>query len=118
MEETQQAQAEQPQLPPILDQIKEYAETRFKLAKYKTIEKSTSVAASLVTVVVVAFSGIMTFMFLTFTIALLLGDALGAAWKGFGIVTLFYLLIAIIAIAAKSTIEKPIVNLLISKIFK
>jgi ABC-type sugar transport system permease subunit len=111
-------EAEQPPQPPILDQLKEYAETRFKLAKYKTIEKSTSVAASLVTVVVVAFSAIMAFMFFTFTIALLLGDALGAAWKGFGIVTLFYVLIVVIAVAAKSAIEKPIVNLLISKIFK
>jgi len=111
-------EAEQPLQPNILDQLKEYVETRVTLGKYKAIEKSTSVAASLVTVIVVAFSAIMTFMFFTFTIALLLGEALGAAWKGFGIVTLFYLLIAIIAIAAKSAFEKPIVNLLISKIFK
>jgi len=111
-------EAEQPLQPNILDQLKEYVETRVTLGKYKAIEKSTSVAASLVTVIVVAFSAIMTFMFFTFTIALLLGEALGAAWKGFGIVTLFYLLIAIIAIAAKSAFEKPIINLLISKIFK
>ena len=111
-------EAEQPPQPNILDQLKEYVETRVTLGKYKAIEKSSAVAASLVTIVVVAFSAIMAFMFFTFTIALLLGDVLGAAWKGFGIVTLFYVLIAVIAVAAKSTIEKPIVNLLISKIFK
>jgi len=111
-------EAEQPPQPNILDQLKDYVETRVTLGKYKAIEKSTSVAASLVTIVVVAFSAIMAFMFFTFTVALLLGDLLGAAWKGFGIVTLFYVLIAVIAVAAKSTIEKPIVNLLISKIFK
>lgn len=111
-------EAEQPPQPNILDQLKEYVETRVTLGKYKAIEKSTSVAASLVTVVVIVFSLIMTFMFFTFTVALLLGELLGASWKGFGIVTLFYLLIAVIVIAAKSSFEKPIVNLLISKIFK
>jgi hypothetical protein len=116
MEENKQA--EQPPQPNVLDQLKEYAETRLKLAKYKTIEKSASVAASLVSVVVIAFSLILTFMFATFTLALFLGDVLGAAWKGFGIVALFYLLIAVFVIAAKSTFERPIVNLLISKIFK
>jgi len=116
MEEEKKAE-QQPQ-PNILDQVKEYAETRFTLAKYKTIEKSTSVAASLVTVVVIVFSLLLTFLFATFTLALYLGDVLGAAWKGFGIIALFYLLIALIVITAKKSIEKPIVNLLISKIFK
>ncbi len=116
MEETKEA--EQQLQAPILDQLKEYVETRFTLSKYKAIEKSTSVAASLVTVVVVTISLLLTFLFATFTLALFLGEVLGAAWKGFGIVALFYLIIALIFIFAKNKVEKPIVNLLISKIFK
>jgi len=107
-----------PPQPPILDQIKEYAETRFKLSKYKAIEKGTSVIASIVTDVVIVVCGLLAFLFATFTLALFLGDVLGAAWKGFGIVALFYLAIVLVFAFAKASIEKPIVNLLISKIFK
>lgn len=118
MMEEKKEETQQPPQQPILEQLKEYAETRFTLSKYKVIEKSTSVAASIVTDVVIAISGVLAFLFFTFTLALYLGHVLGAAWKGFGIVTLFYLLIAVIFIVAKKSIEKPIVNMLISKIFK
>jgi hypothetical protein len=103
---------------PILEQIKEYAETRFKLSKYKIIEKSTSLVASLVTAVIVAVSGLLAFILFILTLALLIGEALGAAWKGFGVMTLVCVLLAVIVIAAKKSFEKPIINSLISKILK
>ncbi|QJD96630.1 hypothetical protein HH214_12430 [Mucilaginibacter robiniae] len=116
MEEKKEPQ--QPQQPPVLDQLKEYVETRIQLGKYKAIEKSSSVAASLVTDVVAAVCGVLFLLFFFITLALLLGSVLGAAWKGFGIVTLLYLIIAFVVIKMKPVIQKSIINLLINKIFK
>lgn len=119
MEENKEGtQQEQPPQRPVLEQLKEYAETRFTLSKYKAIEKGTSVAASLVTDVIVAICGVLFFLFATFTLALGLGSAMGAAWKGFGVVALLYLAIVLIFVFAKTSIRKFIVNLLISKMFK
>lgn len=117
MEEEKQAPP-QPQQPPILDQLKEYAETRFKLSKYKVIEKSTSVIAGIVTDIVIIMSLVLTFLFASFTLALFLGELFHSYWKGFGCVALLYLLIAVVMMVAKGSFERPIINVLIKKIFK
>ncbi|OKS89051.1 phage holin family protein [Mucilaginibacter polytrichastri] len=103
--------------PPILEQLTEYAETRIKLTKYKVIEKSTSVAAGVVTDVAIMISLLLTFLFASFTLALFLADVFHSYWKGFGAVALIYLLIAIIVMSAKGNFKRPIVNALIKKIF-
>jgi hypothetical protein len=103
--------------PPIMEQLTEYAETRIKLTKYKVIEKSTSVAAGVVTDMAIVISLILTFMFASFTLALYLAEVLHSFWQGFGIVTLLYLFIGIIVMLARGSFKKPIVNALIRKIF-
>lgn len=107
----------EPQQPPVLEQLREYAETRIKLSKYKVIEKSTSVIAGLVTDIAIVISLLLTFLFASFTLALFLADVFHSYWKGFGAVALIYLLIAVVVMAAKSSFQKPIVNTLIKKIF-
>jgi ABC-type sugar transport system permease subunit len=103
---------------PVLDQLREYAETRIKLSKYKAIEKSTSIAASVVTDVVIAVCMVLTFLFLSFTLALFLGEVVyHSNWKGFGTVGLFYLLIALVVMFAKDSFKKPIINALVKKLF-
>ena len=103
--------------PPIIDQIREYAETRIKLSKYKLIEKSTSVIAGVVTGAVLVISLMLTFLFASFTLALFLADCFHSYWKGFGAVALIYLIIAIIIMLAKGSFKRPIVNGLIKMIF-
>jgi hypothetical protein len=105
-------------LPPIIDQLKDYAETRIKLAKYQAIEGGTSIAASLIADVAVFISMVLAFMFASFTLAFLLGSLFGATWIGFGCVAIIYLIIALVVKAYKQKMEKPIVNAIISKIFK
>lgn len=114
----EEKKAPQPPQPPIIDQLKEYAETRFKLSKYKVIEKSTSVIASLVRDVVTIMALVLTFLFASFTLALFLGEVFHSYWKGFGCVALLYLLFAIIIMSAKKSFEKPIINVFIKKIFQ
>jgi hypothetical protein len=101
---------------PIIDQLKEYVETRVKLAKYKVIDSSSSIVAGLITDIVIAFAALLAFLFASFTLALFLGDLFNSYWKGFGVVALFYLLIAIIVVVAKKSFEKSIINAFIKKI--
>jgi 4-hydroxybenzoate polyprenyltransferase len=104
--------------PPIMDQLKEYAETRIKLAKYQAIEGSSTVAAGLMADVAVIISTLLAFLFASFTLALYLGNVFGAYWMGFGCVAVLYLIIALIIKANKQRIEKLLANEFVQKIFK
>ena len=104
--------------PPILDQLKDYAETRIKLAKYQAVEGGSSILASLIADTVTIISMVFAFIFASVTLAFYLGDVFGANWKGFGCVALIYLLIAIFIKMYKKKLERPLVNAFIQKIFK
>ena len=104
--------------PPLIDQLKEYAEVRFKLAKYKAIDGGSTIFASLIADVVVVISMVLAFVFASFTLAFYLAQVLNSYWEGFGCVALLYLLIAIIIKLNKKSIEKPIANAFVQKIFK
>ena len=105
-------------LPPIIDQLKEYAETRIKLAKYQAIEGGSSVAASLIADGVAIGSAVLAFVFASCTLAYYLAQLLNSNWEGFGCVAVIYLIIALAIKANKKALEKPIVNAFIRKIFK
>ena len=104
--------------PPIIDQLKDYAETRIKLAKYQAIEGGSSIAAGLVTDVVIVVSMVLAFVFASLTLAFYLSEVLHATWAGFGCVAILYLIIALCIKYNRKNIEKPIVNAIIQKIFK
>src|ERR1700742_1868345 len=104
--------------PPIIDQLKEYAETRIKLAKYQAIEGGTSIAAGLAADVVVFISAVLAFIFASVTVAYLIGKLVHADWIGFGCVALIYLIIAIVVKVKKKVLERPIINALIKRIFR
>ncbi|MET3977647.1 hypothetical protein ABIB62_000214 [Mucilaginibacter sp. UYP25] len=103
---------------PIVDQIKDYAETRFKLIKYEVIERSTSIIADVIIEIVIIITGVLTFLFASFTLALFLADILHSYWQGFGCVALLYLLITVLVMVAKRGFERPIINAMIRKLFK
>jgi hypothetical protein len=103
---------------PIIDQLKDYAETRFKLLKYEVIERSTSIVADLITDIVIILALLLTFLFASFTLALFLSGVLHSYWQGFGCVALLYLLIAVLVMVAKRSFERPIINAMIRKLFK
>ena len=104
--------------PPIIDQLREYAETRIKLAKYQAIEGGTSIAASIIADVVTIISMVLAFIFASFTLAFYLAQVLTSYWEGFGCVALIYLIIALAVKYNKKSLEKPVGNAIIQKIFK
>lgn len=109
-------QEEQPQS--LFDQLKEYAEIRYKIAKFKAIDRGSTIAGGLVADVVVALGSLLAFIFASFTLAYYLAEVLGSTWKGFGCVALIYLFIAVVVKLAKKSIERPIANTIVRKIFK
>lgn len=109
---------EQQPVRPILEQFKEYAETRLKLFKYEAIERGTSMVADVVTDIVIIVLCLLTFLFLSFTIALWLGSLMNSYWEGFGCVTVFYALIAIVMMVAKRGVQRPLINIMVKKLFK
>jgi hypothetical protein len=103
---------------PLFDQLREYAELRFKLAKYQAIDGGASIFASLIADAVVAISMLLAFIFASFTLAFYLAEVLQSYWGGFGCVAFLYLLIATVIKLNKRALEKPIANTFVKKIFK
>ena len=102
---------------PIIEQVKQYLDTYIKLARYRAIQRGTSIMAGMITDIFIILGLSITFLFISLTLALYLGEVFHSEWKGFGLVAIVYLIIiAIIAIFRKN-MERPIMNALIKKLF-
>ncbi|AYL98318.1 phage holin family protein [Mucilaginibacter celer] len=107
-----------PPVPPIIEQLKEYAELRFKLLKYEAIEGGTSILASIIADVVVVISMVLAFLFASVTLGFYLATVFHSYWAGFGCVAVLYFLIAMFIKIFKRNLERPLINIFIQKIFK
>jgi len=103
---------------PIIDQVKEYVETYIQLTRLKAVEKGTSIIASIVADIFIVLCLSVTCIFALTTLAFYLSDVFNSFWKGFGTVTLLCLLIVIIIAIARKALERPIINVLLNRIFK
>lgn len=103
---------------PLFEQLKDYAEIRLKLAKYKAIDSGSTIFASLIADVVVALSILLAFIFASFTLAFYLAEVFQSNWKGFGSTAVLYLIMALIIKFNKAGFEKPIANAFVVKFFK
>ncbi|HVW14645.1 MAG TPA: phage holin family protein [Mucilaginibacter sp.] len=104
--------------PPILDQLKEYVETRVKLAKYEAIDQGAKIAASIIVDVIVSVCFLLAFLFVSLTIACALSILLGSYWAGFGAMAIIYLIIAFIVMKRKGKMQPKLQNLFIKNFFK
>ncbi|RYY07846.1 MAG: phage holin family protein [Sphingobacteriaceae bacterium] len=105
--------------PPIIEQIKEYVETKIRLVKYKAIDQATGILASVIAYAIVAVLGLFILIFFSITLALLLGSLIGSYWAGFGCVTLLYIILAALVFILKAKyIEAPLIGFFITKFFK
>ncbi|MFD2872552.1 hypothetical protein ACFS5N_08745 [Mucilaginibacter ximonensis] len=114
MEEAKKEEQQQP----VLDQLKDYAEIKLKLAKYKAIDSGSTIFASLIADVAVAITMLLAFVFASFTLAFYLAEVFQSDWKGFGATAILYLLIALIVKFNKAGFEKPLANAFVMKFFK
>jgi hypothetical protein len=107
------------QSPDLFALLKEYIATRVELARLTAIERLTVVASNLITDTFVFITGILTFLFASFTLALWLGELTHSYAAGFGIVTLMYLVLALTVVFLKDKIVDNYLNdFLVKRIFK
>ena len=104
--------------PPIIDQLKDYVETRIKLAKLQAVEGSSTFTASIIADLAVIVCILLAFIFASFTLAFYLGKLFNADWIGFGCVAVLYFLFAVVVKMNKQWIENSIANELIKKILR
>jgi len=81
----------------LASQLKAYVNTEIELAKLMAAEKLSKVFSNLVAEIFASFVFLLCLLFASFTVAYLVGECAGAIWIGFLAVTLFYLLLGIIA---------------------
>jgi hypothetical protein len=102
----------------LVDDAKGFLEARAEYTRLYLVEKVSKVFADLVTSTAVIVCFILAFLFGSVTLALYLSDVLGSYAGGFGCVSLFYILLAIIVYLTKNKyIEKAIINVAIRKYF-
>ena len=119
MPETQtQTQEERKVTPDLIALLKEFIATKVELTRLTIIERLTVVVSGLITDSFVLITGLLTFLFASFTLALYLGEQFNSYALGFGIVTLIYLTLAVIAFLAKNKLEeKYLHNFMVKRIF-
>ena len=102
----------------LVDDAKGFLEARVEYTRLYIVEKASKIFADLVTSTAVIVCFILAFLFGSVTLALYLSDLLGSYAGGFGCVSLFYILLAIIVYLTKDKyIEKAIINVAIRKYF-
>lgn len=92
-----------------------YVDTRIDLLKLDLQTKLKSILVSTVHGVLLGLVGLMVLLFLNVFIALLLNDVLDSHFWGFGIVTLFYLILLIILLVG---LDKKVFQGIADKAFR
>jgi len=103
---------------PIIEQVKQYVETRIKLLKYESIDRASSIIAEVITDAIMIILLFVTFIFFSLTLALFAAHLLFSYWEGFGCVTLLYLIIVAVARVLNISIQNKLIGIFIKKIFK
>lgn len=100
----------------LFSQSKDYIDTRLELYKLKLIDKSSSVASSIVSIVALFVVFFIFFIVLNIGIALLIGDLVGKSYWGFLILAAFYGIVGFVLFSKRNKIFKtPIAKTFIGK---
>jgi hypothetical protein len=102
--------------PNILDQLKEYFETRYKLLKYEAVESGASAFSTIITDLVMVIVFTIAMMGFSAALAFWLSEITGSYWKGFGITAFIYFFISTLVKFFKISIERVLINVFIRKI--
>jgi hypothetical protein len=100
------------------DLLVDYTEKRIELVKLEAIEKTAIVGGLSASFLLIILFSFMSIMFLSVMMGFLLADITGSMLKGFGLLALFYVLLLILVIVFRTSISKPISNLLVRVLVK
>jgi hypothetical protein len=101
---------------PLLQRAEEYGKTTLELLKLKSLDKVATLAAALISRLIL-ISILVFFVFtLTVAIALWLGDELGKNYYGFLIVASFYALLGIVLFLVRPFIKTSVNNSIVKQL--
>lgn len=101
----------------LYEKAKVYAETSLNLLALNVIDKTADVLSTLVSRIFIAIAVAMFTLFLNLGIGLYIGELLDQYYLGFLIVSVFYLVVALVLYGFKEQlIESPLANLIITKL--
>ncbi|MCX2485250.1 phage holin family protein [Pedobacter sp. MR2016-24] len=102
----------------LFEVIQLYAKNRVEYFRILILEKSASILADVITGTTVIICFTLAFILGMVTLACFLAAELNSYPAGFGIVTVLFLLIAILVLVFKDNVERVIANFSIRRIFK
>ena len=103
----------------LADNIKEFVNVKLDSVKLSVAEKSSKIVSNIIAGVIVAVTIICFIIFFSVALAYFLAGFIGNVWSGFLIVSAIYLLITVIILAFKERmIRLPLMNSILSQMFK
>jgi len=99
----------------LYEELKDSANLQLELLRLDAIHYIAKLSANLITNIFTLICAILAFLFGTVTLGFLFSDLLNSYTLGFGGLTLFYLLVAIVTIKKANFIEAIIINFTIRK---
>lgn len=102
----------------IVDHIEDIAETYYRLTIVNATQKATSLASSVVLVLIVAALGMFVLVFLAIALAIWLGDIMNSRSGGFLLSAGIFLVVLGIVVLIRKSIIKAIRDLIVRKIYE
>jgi len=100
----------------LFSQSKDYIDNRLELYKLKVIDKTTAVASSIISGLVLFVIFFIFFIVLNIGIALLIGDLVGKSYLGFLILAAFYAIVGLVLFFQRNKLFKtPVTKMIIGK---
>lgn len=99
--------------------LKSYTNTNIELIKLETAEKASFVLANLISRFIIVMVIFLFVFFLSLGACFFLSELLGNSYLGFGIISVFYLLIgSILIMGRKKLLNRPIQDKIIQEMFQ
>ena len=102
----------------LVENVKKYINTNYELIKLEAIERLSVMISSVFSFLIIGLVLLLFIFFISLMAGFYLSDKCGNTYTGFGIVGLFYFLLAIVLIKTKKkSIEHPVRDRIIKEIF-
>lgn len=103
----------------VVDLIKEYIATKIELGRLTILERLIVIVASLLTDGFILVTGLLTFLFGSVALGCYFGELFNSYAKGFGLMTLIYLVLALTMFFIKDKfVDKYLHNFMVKRIFQ
>ena len=93
---------------PLFEKLQEYGKTSYELVKLKTLDKTSDIASTLISRLLLAVVILLFVVSINIGVSLWLGDLLGKTYLGFFIVGALYLVIGVILIFIHPSIKNSV----------